>query len=149
MSAPTIPFGLPLSLLRLRRLGARKEMIGVDKIDDIRKLGRGGASVASISRDAGVSEPTVRKRLRGAGPLREAPRRREGAGVAPARAVCGAGGLVAARGQALLVQAAPHREEGVRRADGEGLRRLLHHGPAVREEEKGGARGRVCFVKRI
>lgn len=39
-------------------------MIGVDKIDDIRKLGRAGASVASIARDTGVSEPTVRKYLR-------------------------------------------------------------------------------------
>ena len=39
-------------------------MIGVDKIDDIRRLGRGGASVASIARDTGVSEPTVRKYLR-------------------------------------------------------------------------------------
>ena len=61
---PTYPFGLPLSMLRLRRLGARKEMIGVDKIDDIRRLGRSGASVASIARDTGVSEPTVRKYLR-------------------------------------------------------------------------------------
>lgn len=43
---------------------ARKEMIGVDKIDDIRKLGRSGASVASIARDTGVSEPTVRGYLR-------------------------------------------------------------------------------------
>ena len=64
MGTPTIPFGLPLSLLRLRRLGAREEMIGVDKIDDIRKLGRNGATVASIARDTGVSEPTVRKYLR-------------------------------------------------------------------------------------
>ncbi len=39
-------------------------MIGVDKIDDIRRLGRGGASVASIARDTGISEPTVRKYLR-------------------------------------------------------------------------------------
>lgn len=39
-------------------------MIGVDKIDDIRKLGRSGASIASIARDTGVSEPTVRKYLR-------------------------------------------------------------------------------------
>ena len=39
-------------------------MIGVDKIDDIRRLGRRGASVASIARDTGVSEPTVRKYLR-------------------------------------------------------------------------------------
>ncbi|WP_204212603.1 IS21 family transposase [Collinsella sp. An271] len=34
------------------------------KIEDIRRLGRGGASVASIARDTGVSEPTVRKYLR-------------------------------------------------------------------------------------
>lgn len=39
-------------------------MIGVGKIDDIRRLVKGGASVASIARDAGVSEPTVRKYLR-------------------------------------------------------------------------------------
>ena len=39
-------------------------MIGVDKIDDIRRLGRCGASVASIARSTGVSEPTVRKYLR-------------------------------------------------------------------------------------
>ena len=39
-------------------------MIGVDKIDDIRRLGRSGATVASIARDTGVSEPTVRKYLR-------------------------------------------------------------------------------------
>lgn len=38
-------------------------MIGVDKIDDIRRLGRCGASVASIARSTGVSEPTVRKYL--------------------------------------------------------------------------------------
>lgn len=38
-------------------------MIGADKIDDIRRLGRGGASAASIARDTGVSEPTVRKHL--------------------------------------------------------------------------------------
>ena len=39
-------------------------MIGMDKIDDIRRLGRSGASVASIARDTGVSEPTVRKYLK-------------------------------------------------------------------------------------
>lgn len=39
-------------------------MIGADKIDDIRRLGRGGASVASIARDTGVSEPTAGKCLR-------------------------------------------------------------------------------------
>lgn len=36
----------------------------MDKIDDIRRLGRRGASVASIARDTGVSEPTVRRYLR-------------------------------------------------------------------------------------
>lgn len=39
-------------------------MIGADEIEDIRKMGRGGTSVASIARDTGVSEPTVRKHLR-------------------------------------------------------------------------------------
>lgn len=39
-------------------------MIGVDKIEDIRKRGRDGASVASIARGIGVSEPTARKYLR-------------------------------------------------------------------------------------
>lgn len=53
-----------MSLLRLRRWEAGKEMIGVDKIDDVRRLGRNGASVASIARATGVSEPTVRKYLR-------------------------------------------------------------------------------------
>lgn len=42
-------------------------MIGMDKIDDTRRLGRSGASVASIARDTGVSEPTVRKYLKKAG----------------------------------------------------------------------------------
>ena len=41
-------------------------MIGAARIDDIGRLGRGGASVASIARGTGVSEPTVRKYLRGA-----------------------------------------------------------------------------------
>lgn len=36
----------------------------MDKIDDIRKLGRSGASGSSIARDTGVSEPTARKCLR-------------------------------------------------------------------------------------
>ncbi|WP_158098403.1 IS21 family transposase [Collinsella sp. An307] len=36
----------------------------MDKIDDIRRLGRSGENVASIVRDTGVSEPTVRKYLR-------------------------------------------------------------------------------------
>ena len=39
-------------------------MIGAARIDDIGRLGRGGASVASIARDTGVSEPTAGKYLR-------------------------------------------------------------------------------------
>lgn len=39
-------------------------MIGAARIEKIRKMGMGGASVASIARDTGVSEPTVRKYLR-------------------------------------------------------------------------------------
>lgn len=39
-------------------------MIGAARIENIRKMGMGGASVASIARDTGVSEPTVRKYLR-------------------------------------------------------------------------------------
>lgn len=49
--------------------------------DDIRWLGRNGASIALIVRGAGVSEPTVRKYLRKPG-LSDRPGRREGAGVA-------------------------------------------------------------------
>ena len=59
----------------LRRPG--EEMIGVDKIEDIRKRGRRGESVASISRQTGVSEPTVRKYLRAPDLSPEPPRRRE------------------------------------------------------------------------
>ena len=39
-------------------------MIGVDKIEDIRRRRSRGESIASISRNTGVSEPTVRKCLR-------------------------------------------------------------------------------------
>ena len=52
-------------------------MIGVDKIEDIRKRGRRGESIASISRQTGVSEPTVRKYLRAPDLSPEPPRRRE------------------------------------------------------------------------
>lgn len=51
MGTPTIPVRpnvVVASGFGKGRLG--KEMIGVDKIDDIRRLGRGGASVASIAR---------------------------------------------------------------------------------------------------
>ena len=36
-------------------------MIGMDKIEDIRRRARGGQPVARIAREVGVSEPTVRK----------------------------------------------------------------------------------------
>ena len=39
-------------------------MIGVDKIEDIRRRRSRGESIASISRNTGMSEPTVRKYLR-------------------------------------------------------------------------------------
>lgn len=39
-------------------------MIGMDKIEGIRRRDRRGQSVASIARETGVSEPTVRKYLR-------------------------------------------------------------------------------------
>lgn len=52
-------------------------MIGVDKIEDIRRRGRRGEPVASIARAAGVSEPTVRKYLRAGDLSPRPPRPRE------------------------------------------------------------------------
>lgn len=52
-------------------------MIGVDKIEDIRKRARGGESIASIARAVGASEPTVRKRAGMEDLSPEPPRRRE------------------------------------------------------------------------
>ena len=52
-------------------------MIGVDKIEDMRKRARGGEPIASIARAAGASEPTVRKRARMEDLSPEPPRRRE------------------------------------------------------------------------
>lgn len=52
-------------------------MIGVDKIEDIRKRARGGESIASIARAVGASEPTVRKYARMEDLSPEPPRRRE------------------------------------------------------------------------
>lgn len=51
-------------------------MIGVDKIEDIRKRARGGEPIASIARAVGASEPTVRKRARMKDLSPEPPRRR-------------------------------------------------------------------------
>ena len=52
---------LALSLLRLRRWEADKEMIGAVKIDNIGRLGRAGARAASISQHTEVSKPAVKK----------------------------------------------------------------------------------------
>ena len=52
-------------------------MIGVDKIEDIRKRARGGEPIASIARAVGASEPTVRKYARMEDLSPEPPRRRE------------------------------------------------------------------------
>lgn len=54
----------------------QRGMIGVDKIEDIRKRARRGESIASISRATGVSEPTVRKYARAGDLSPEPPRRR-------------------------------------------------------------------------
>ena len=51
-------------------------MIGVDKIEDIRKRARGGEPIAAIARELGVSEPTVRKYARMEDMSAEPPRRR-------------------------------------------------------------------------
>lgn len=47
----------------------------MDKMEDIRRRGRRGQTVASISRETGVSEPTVRKYLRMEDPSPERPKR--------------------------------------------------------------------------
>lgn len=65
MGTPTIPRlaqHVVASVCDVRR--ARGEMIGVDKIEDMRRRRSRGESIASISRNTGVSEPTVRKYLR-------------------------------------------------------------------------------------
>lgn len=51
-------------------------MIGVDKMEDVRKRARGGESIASIARAVGASEPTVRKCTRMEDSSPEPPRRR-------------------------------------------------------------------------
>ena len=61
-----------MSLLRLRRWEAGKEMIGVDKIDDIRRLGRGGASTRaspnSALRDSASAALSAAVRAEGSAP---------------------------------------------------------------------------------
>lgn len=48
----------------MRREESQRGIIGVDKIEDIRKRARGGEPIASIARAVGASEPTVRKYAR-------------------------------------------------------------------------------------
>ena len=79
-------------------------MIGVDKIEDIRRRARAGEPVASIARHVGVSEPTVRKYARMVDLSPEPPSvRRDDR-------------LLARRRLQELAQAAPHGHEGVRQA---------------------------------
>ena len=52
-------------------------MIGVDKIEDMRRRARGGEPIASIARAAGVSEPTARKYARMEDLSPEPPKRKE------------------------------------------------------------------------
>ena len=70
-----------------REKRARGEMIGVNKIGDIRRRARAGEPVASIARHVGVSEPTVRKHARMADLSPEPPsvRRLESEVLAPLR----------------------------------------------------------------
>ena len=60
--APTAALDRQLSMrsdFDIRRSG--KEMIGVDKVEDIRRRARRGESVSGIAAATGVSGPTVRK----------------------------------------------------------------------------------------
>ena len=59
-------------------------MIGVDKIEDIRKRARGGEPIASAARAVGASEPTVRKYVRMEDLSPEPPRRHEPESELPA-----------------------------------------------------------------
>ena len=73
-------------------------MIGVDKIEDIRKRARGGEQIVAIARAVGASEPTVRKRARMKGLSPEPPRRRgpEGEVLAPYEETVGPGSTTTA-----------------------------------------------------
>ena len=78
MGTPTIPRlaqHVVASVCDVRR--ARGEMIGVDKIEDIRRRARRGEPIASIARAVGVSEPTARKYARMDDLSPEPPRRRK------------------------------------------------------------------------
>ena len=52
-------------------------MIGVDRIEDMRRRARGGEPIASIARAVGVSEPTARKYARMEDLSPEPPKRKE------------------------------------------------------------------------
>ena len=87
-------------------------MIGVDKIEDMRKRARGGEPIASIARAVGASEPTVRKYARMEDLSPEPPRRREPESevLAPYE---GDDRLLARRRLQELAQAASHGDEGL------------------------------------
>lgn len=89
-------------------------MIGVDKMEDVRKRARGGESIASIARAVGASEPTVRKctRMEDSSPEPPAAARARERGP---RAIQGDDRLLARRPQE-LAQVAPHGDEGLREA---------------------------------
>lgn len=78
MGTPTIPRSaqhVVASVYDVRR--ARGEMIGVDRIEDIRRRARRGEPIAAIARAVGVSEPTARKYARMDDLSPEPPRRRK------------------------------------------------------------------------
>ena len=95
-------------------------MIGVDKIEDIRKRARGGEPIASIARAVGASEPTVRKRAGMKDLSPEPPRRRgpEGELLAPFEETAGSrldddcGNWRKQRRTATRAYARPRDEEG-------------------------------------
>lgn len=62
-------------------------MIGVDKIEDMRRRARRSEPIVSIARTAGVSEPTARKYARMGDLSPEPPRRRRR--MIMSRAKCG------------------------------------------------------------
>ena len=78
MGTPTTrgrPDNVVASACDVRR--ARREMIGVDRIEDMRRRARVGESIASIARAVGVSEPTARKYARMEDLSPEPPKRKE------------------------------------------------------------------------
>ena len=119
-------------------------MIGVDRIEDMRRESRGADSLdRGGSRRLGADGQEVRE---DGGPVARAAEE-EGAGERAVRAAQGDDRLLARRRLQELAQAAPCGREGAceahRRAR---LRGLLFHRAALREAAPGGDGPRVCFV---